>query len=151
MPYKRIMLAIDQDDVSHKAIEEATELAKLSQAKLQIVHVVDEAILADIKERTIHKELEKLEQSSTIFLETIAKKSREKSIETETKLIKVTKHKQHVAFEIVTAAKAWSADLIIIGAYSRQGVHRLLLGHVAESIIRITDIPVLILHTHGKD
>lgn len=149
MPYKHIMLAIDQDDVSHEAIEEAIELAKLFQARLRIVHVVDQAILADIQEPAIHKEVEILEKSSLHFLEEIAKNARKSDIETETKLIKVTKRKQHVAFEVVAAAKEWPADLLIIGAYSRQGVHRLLLGHVAESIIRITDIPVLILHTHG--
>lgn len=130
MTYKRIMLAIDQDDVSHEAIGEATELAKLLQAKLRIVHVVDEAILADIKEPIIHKELEALERSSINFLETIAKNARESGVDTETKLIKVTNHKQHVAFEVVATAKEWSADLLIIGAYSRHGVHRLLLGCV---------------------
>jgi nucleotide-binding universal stress UspA family protein len=147
VPYSRIMLAIDQDDVSHEALSETIYFARIFQAKLLIVHVVDEAILSDFQESSIHEELTALEKSNQAFLEALAAKAHHAGINTETKLLKVTKRSQHIAFEIVTTAKEWSADLLVIGAYSRPGFHKLLFGHVAESIIRITNIPVLVIHT----
>ena len=37
---------------------------------------------------------------------------------------------------IVDAAREWPADLIVIGSHGRRGFDRLLLGSVAESIVR---------------
>jgi nucleotide-binding universal stress UspA family protein len=37
---------------------------------------------------------------------------------------------------IVDAARSWKADVIVIGSHGRRGVDRLLLGSVAESVVR---------------
>jgi nucleotide-binding universal stress UspA family protein len=37
------------------------------------------------------------------------------------------------------------ADLIVMGSHGRRGVQRFLLGSVAESLVRATDKPVLIV------
>ena len=37
---------------------------------------------------------------------------------------------------IVDAAREWPADLIVIGSHGRRGIDRLLLGSVAESVVR---------------
>lgn len=42
-------------------------------------------------------------------------------------------------------AKTWLADVIVIGTHGRQGVHRLLIGSVAEGVIRTATVPVLLL------
>ena len=42
-------------------------------------------------------------------------------------------------------AKSWPADLIVIGTHGRRGVNRLLLGSVAETVIRTASKPVLII------
>ena len=49
MPYQRIILAIDQDDVSSQALLKAIQLAKKLQAELKIIHVVDEVIITRLK------------------------------------------------------------------------------------------------------
>ena len=49
------------------------------------------------------------------------------------------------ADEIVKAAKAWSADLIVIGTHGRGGVQRALLGSVADGVMRNAPCPVLII------
>jgi nucleotide-binding universal stress UspA family protein len=38
--------------------------------------------------------------------------------------------------EIVEEAKSWGADLIVVGSHGRTGMQRLLLGSVAEQIVR---------------
>ena len=148
MPYKCIMLAIDEDDVSQEALHQAITLAKTLHAKLKIIHVIDEALLADIKlSSAINEEINVLEKSNKKFLHSAMKIACDASIEPEIKLIRITERGRRIAFEIADAAKEWEADLLVIGAYSRSGFHKLLLGHVAESILRIITIPVLILHT----
>lgn len=43
-----------------------------------------------------------------------------------------------------TAAKV-NADLIVMGTHGRQGVRRLILGSVAEAVVRTSDCPVLLI------
>ncbi len=45
--------------------------------------------------------------------------------------------------EIVAAARAEGADLIVIGTHGYGGVDRLLLGSVADRVIRLSSCPVL--------
>lgn len=151
MPYKRIILAIDQDDVSSQALFKAIQLVKKLQAELKIIHVVDEVIITRLKEEAkLDEDLKTIEKTSKDFLNTIIAIAQKNGVSPEIQLIRVTKQNQHIAFEIADAAKDWSADLIIIGAYSRKGTHKLLLGRVAESIMRITYIPVLLVHTQPE-
>jgi universal stress protein A len=47
------------------------------------------------------------------------------------------------ADEIVDAAKAWEADLVCLGTHGRTGLSHLLLGSVAERVVRTAPCPVL--------
>jgi nucleotide-binding universal stress UspA family protein len=47
------------------------------------------------------------------------------------------------ADEIVDAAKAWEAGLICLGTHGRTGLSHLLLGSVAERVVRTAPCPVL--------
>lgn len=49
------------------------------------------------------------------------------------------------ATEIVKAAKEWPADVIVIASHGRGGVSRLLLGSVAEGVMRHAPCPVLVV------
>ena len=48
---------------------------------------------------------------------------------------------------IVEAARAWPADLIVIGSHGRRGLDRLLIGSVAESVARHAPCSVDIVRT----
>ena len=39
----------------------------------------------------------------------------------------------------------WKADLIVIGTHGRSGLSRLLLGSVAEEVVRGASVPVLLV------
>ncbi len=55
----------------------------------------------------------------------------------ESKLIEMISFKGEVADKIMEEAKSWPADLIVIGAHGRHGFNHLLMGSVAEGVIRI--------------
>jgi nucleotide-binding universal stress UspA family protein len=55
------------------------------------------------------------------------------------------------AEEILKIAKAEQADLIVLGTHGSTGLARLLLGSVAESVLRGADCPVLTIKTPRVD
>ena len=50
------------------------------------------------------------------------------------------------AAEIAAAARDANADLIVVGTQARTGVARVLLGDVAQTVVRSTNLPVMLLH-----
>jgi nucleotide-binding universal stress UspA family protein len=50
---------------------------------------------------------------------------------------------------ILDAAKSAGAELIVMGSHGRTGVKRLVLGSVAEHVLRHAACPVVTLHAHG--
>jgi nucleotide-binding universal stress UspA family protein len=51
------------------------------------------------------------------------------------------------AIEIVRYANALQADAIVIGTHGRSGTDRLLMGSVAEGVLRASSIPVLVVRS----
>ena len=49
------------------------------------------------------------------------------------------------AEEIVALATEVGADVIVVGTHGRRGVRRLVLGSVAESVVRLADCAVLVV------
>ncbi len=54
-------------------------------------------------------------------------------------------HGERIASVIDNEASHWRADLIVIGTHGRSGMNRLLLGSVAEGVVRGTSVPVLLV------
>jgi nucleotide-binding universal stress UspA family protein len=54
------------------------------------------------------------------------------------------------AEEILAAAQATSADLIAMATRGRSGLGRALFGSVAESVLRASPVPVLLIRTMAK-
>lgn len=52
---------------------------------------------------------------------------------------------------INAAAKEVKADLIVMGTHGRRGVSRVLLGSVAESVVRTSSCPVLTIRPHTTE
>ncbi len=48
-----------------------------------------------------------------------------------------------------TRAAQWPADLVVVGTHGRHGIDRLLLGSVAEAILRRCPVPGLLVKTAG--
>jgi nucleotide-binding universal stress UspA family protein len=42
-------------------------------------------------------------------------------------------------------SKQWPADLVVVGTEGRQGFQRLMIGSVAEGVVRISTKPVLLI------
>jgi nucleotide-binding universal stress UspA family protein len=53
--------------------------------------------------------------------------------------------------EIIDAAKALKADLVILSTHGRTGLRHVLLGSVAENVVRHAPCPVLIVRAHERE
>lgn len=145
--YPKVLVAIDGSPTSDAAVDEAITLAKEQGSMLRLVHVVDAGpaylnadtpFQLDEYERALYKAGEQI-------LETALAKVRVKGLEAETKLIQIVTINEHAADELVAEAQRWPADLIVVGTHGRRGFRHLLLGSVAEGVIRSANQPVLLI------
>jgi nucleotide-binding universal stress UspA family protein len=141
------MVPIDNSDTAHKALQIAVELAKEQNAKLQIIHIIDEQFLGFGSIYIDFNEVIKaFKKSGEDLLQAKAEIAKKENIDFECKLVELKPLENRVANKIIDEASDWSADLIVIGSHGRRGVSRMFLGSVAENVMRIASVPVLLVH-----
>jgi len=55
----------------------------------------------------------------------------------------------HPAEAIVQYVTDHDVDLVVMATQGRRGLERYLLGSVTERVLRTTDVPILVVNTHG--
>lgn len=142
--YQRIMVAFDGSETAKRGLQEAIALAKDQKAQLAIIHVIDIVVvyaagqfpgtyvesLRDFAQRTIAQALEL---------------ARAEGIEPEVQSPEIMSSGAHIAETLVEAAQQWRADLLVIGTHGYRGVRHMLLGSVAEGVVRAAGMPVLLV------
>ena len=152
--YKCILVAIDGSVTSDLALREAIGLAKDQNAMLRLVHVVDVTPPAYMTVETasavaIHFPLaeyqQALQEAGEKLLTTRATNAREAGVNVDTKLVTVGMLGERIYEAIDKESKEWPANLIVIGTEGRRGFQRLMVGSVAEGLVRISTKPVLLI------
>jgi nucleotide-binding universal stress UspA family protein len=133
--YKKIVVPVDFSDFSLKAIDRAIELAD-EQTEIHAIHVM---LPLNVMEPGV------------MFGE-VTDESRRKNVEKHLRQQikddgKVTTHAVvgDPGQEIVSFAKNEAADLIVIPSHGYGFFKHLLLGSVAERVVRLAHCPVLVL------
>jgi len=144
---KKILVPTDFSEPSYQGLEAAVDLAKLFQAELAVVHVLavlppnpaDPNISFEVPEfeAIVHKDsIDKLHE--------IVKTRIPAGI----KATAIVGH-GHAAKEIVRIAEEeFKADLIVIATQGHTGWSHLLLGSVAEKVLRHAPCPVFSVREH---
>jgi nucleotide-binding universal stress UspA family protein len=144
--YQRILAAVDGSSTSDRALHEAIRLAKEQRAVLRIVHTIDVApLVLDVEFLDIEAFQRALRQAGRQVIDRARETAKAAGIEAETRLIEIDTPIQRVANSIVEEAKAWPADLLVIGTHGRRGLDYLLLGSIAQGVARIAPMPVLLV------
>lgn len=147
--YQHIIAAIDDSDTSTRAIREAVALANASGAELTLVHAVDEALFAHFTHTTLANrdavESALISEGQSV-LEKGAEIALEAGMEAKTKLL--TSRHESTSDQINRAVIDSKADLLVVGSHGRRGVQRLILGSVAERLLKKVGISVLIVRGH---
>ncbi len=147
--YQHILVAVDDSETSKLAVQEAIRLAKDANSQLRLVHVLDEGVIywgaGGMIMDTVFDVLRKVGQA---VLDQGVTAVRAAGLETETVLKETVG--QRVADVIVDEAKRWPADLLVIGTHGRRGMDHLLIGSVAEGVMRKSSMPVLLIRGQPK-
>jgi nucleotide-binding universal stress UspA family protein len=141
MSFKRILIAVDESVFSAHAADVGIELAKSLKAEMAFIHAVDPSVgragpeTGVPADKLITMEEQEAKNLLSVFRERAA------ASPTALEFLEIGRP----ATKIVEGAKSWPADLIVIGSHGRGRVERLLLGSVAESVVRHASCPVLVV------
>jgi nucleotide-binding universal stress UspA family protein len=135
-PFKRILVPVDFDESSFKALELAAKLAQQNGGTISVVHIVP--VDTDVSGMPQYTDLIK----------------RQESIDRGKLDAIVKQHLGEVKYEILDemgppaemiaeAASRLPADLVVMVTHGRRGLARLVEGSIAERVMRIAPCPIL--------
>ncbi len=130
MEFHKILIAIDKSDSAEKVAQQGLQLAKQFGSEIALVSIVDSNLNDDDDEAT-PKEIEAM-------LDYNFNASQNRIIDKVFKGFKVLTfvEKGKPAAIILKIAEKWNADVIVMGTHGRKGLSHLLMGSVAEEVIR---------------
>lgn len=158
MTVKKILVPIDYSDHSYRALQWGVSLAEKYGAQMLLLHVLPKAVeevsthaagWADVPGYYYEGEAsgQRPFQSEHIVIDLVAQAQgelydliRKEIKETVPVAVKVAVGKP--AEEILQVAREEVADLIVMGTHGRTGLRHMLLGSVAESLVRTAPCPV---------
>ncbi|MDZ7271703.1 MAG: universal stress protein [candidate division KSB1 bacterium] len=147
-PLKHILVPVDYSPHALLALRYAMELAQPTQARVHLLHVVEE---------TVHPAFYATGKTSIFdFVPDIRRRSMQAMRELVAKAKgPETKTALHVAEgraagEIVTWCETHPVDLLVIATHGLTGLEHLLLGSVTERVVRTAPCPVFTVKPFGK-
>ncbi len=149
--YKQIICPVDGSPTSDCGMTHAIELAKDQKAKLYFVHVVDNFIpimdtTGDINYIDITDML--LENGKKILLQA-TEAAKLAGISAESEL--VVSNNGQIYKSILNHINKCHADLVVMGTHGLRGIERLVMGSDAETIVRTSAVPVLLVRSKPED
>ena len=137
----QIVMAFDGSDPSQRALGEALRLTREAHAALGVVIVIEEppvSVFGQLAGLSPEYFRERLEQSAAqagvVARRLIAQSGLDVSV--------LTRRGRPVD---VILEVAQGADVIVVGTHGYRGLDRMLLGSVAETLVRRSTIPVLVV------
>lgn len=135
--YDRILVPTDGSDGIVPIVDHAVELAEIHGATLHAIYVINTATMDDLPMESSWEGLaQALEEEGQAGLRGVEKRTG--SVPVETTLLEGSPSQK-----IVEYAEEEDCDIIVMGTHGRSGVDRLLLGSVAERVVRTSSVPVL--------
>jgi nucleotide-binding universal stress UspA family protein len=151
-PVRRILAPVDFSEICHKAVQHAKEIARTFDARIDLLHVVENVTypspyglpsLNDAESSV----LSPTEEVMTRVEESMRGIARE-NLEHEDVQIRTTMG--HAAVKILDYVEKNAVDLIVIATHGLTGLDRFLLGSVAERVLRQSPVPVLLVKPDQK-
>jgi nucleotide-binding universal stress UspA family protein len=147
MQFRHILAPTDFSEYSKQAIASALELAKKFGAKLTILHVIElppypvEGYVPPSLSATF---MDDLERQATTGLAQLVPESEAANVEVARVIVVGTPYRK-----IIDTAEAEQVDLIVMATAGRTGFSHLVMGSIAERVVRTASCPVLTIRPHG--
>ena len=148
--YKKILCPVDGSPTSNCGMMEAIHLAKDQNAKLRFLHVID--MYFPIMDAT--------GDFNVVYIDDVLRENGKKVL----KKAEVAAHKAGVEADsrmveaiggrvskfVMHQVKEWPADLVVMGTHGLRGIERLVMGSDAETVVRTSTVPVLLVKDESK-
>jgi nucleotide-binding universal stress UspA family protein len=144
---KKILITLDYDSTSQKVAETGVNLAKAMNAEIILLHVISNPVFYYSQYSGMYQQLELLDdlkKAAQSFLNKTKLNLRNEAIQT---LIA----EGNTADKILESAKNTKADIIVIGTHSRKWLENILMGSVAEKVLKDSTIPLFIVPTRKTE
>lgn len=148
---KKVLIALDNHSNYNLVSDKGYELAKALGASIALLHVFPDTMttspsafsglypdmgITDIEQGL--KMAERLDEESQNFLNQVKAEMNDEQADIYTA-------EGDVADAILEIANKCKADIIVIGSHSRSGIDRLLMGNVAQKVVKHCHIPMFIV------
>ena len=142
----KILFPTDFSDFSEVALKYALQFATDYKATLHVTHVVDNAYQFSMGAYpgmipSIMPMVDAMVKEAEKGVQRLAAERIGQSVKTVTKVLVGRPFE-----EIINYATSQAIDLIVIGTHGRGGLSHMLLGSVAEKVVRTAQCPVLTVH-----
>lgn len=149
MEQRKVLCPVDMTQEGKGATDEAANLARALGAELLLVHVMNEPALAlgepmlspgEVTAFSLPQLTEEYRAEMARRLERVGDELRATGLPVSTMLLRGAPHEA-----IVGAAESEHVGLIVMGTHGRRGLSHMLLGSVAERVVRTAKVPVMTL------
>jgi nucleotide-binding universal stress UspA family protein len=146
--FSEIVAAVDDSDPAQRAAAFAVRLAAQHRGRLTFVHAVDWAGAVSMYEAGMSvadptRIVGALRDEGRALLARVAAQARAAGVPCEERLIEA-----RPVEAILAATREAEAHVTVIGTHGRSGIQRLVLGSIAEAVVRMSEQPVLVVHPH---
>ncbi|MBF0288154.1 MAG: universal stress protein [SAR324 cluster bacterium] len=146
---KRILVPADGSETSKRALQYAIELARSFNASMTLLMVVDDQHLDFLGPASYPENLneiieKRMMDQAKATLKEFLPSSSDSSISTETVILR-----GYPVTEIIEYAKTHEIDMIVMGTHGRTGVTHVVIGSIAEKVVRMAPCPVLTVKPIG--
>ena len=141
---RKIMVVSDGSDCGRRAAEYGISIAKLVDAQIAVVYVIDEVVLDIVSKVTKREEVElELKREGQRCINYVLELAKKEGVEACSLLSKLA---EGIPYEqIVHVAKQLKIDFIVIGTSAERRGEGALLGTVTGGVVRYASCPVLVV------
>ena len=143
--YSKILIPVDGSETSMAGLNEAIALATILGSEVCVMHVVNEFVLDYNFAPGIYSDdfFESMRKGGKAILDAAETAVQRQGIKPTSVMVESI---GGVAADLILEqAKAWRADLIVMGTHGRRGIFRLAMGSDAEQVLRASLVPVLLV------
>jgi nucleotide-binding universal stress UspA family protein len=145
-PIGRILVPVDFSEQSMAGVQFAKEVASISGARLQMLHVIELKTLPSFYgETTVTEIAERMEERSISELSRLVGAAPGPSVPYECHV-----ERGNTPNVIAQFADEKNSDLIVMPTHGLTGIKRMILGSTAERVVRLASCPVFTLKSFGK-
>ncbi len=158
--FQRVLIPLDGSEIAERILDSTIALGAPSHAEYTLLRIVDPTTYLD---DTIDKSasarlgastLERIRdvsnsahQEATVYLEGVAERLRAQGHSVQVRVVSDSNH----AAAILKSADAYASDLVAMATHGRGGLKRMILGSIADKVVRGSQIPVLVHNSRDEE